>query len=256
MSDNKKTRRGLFGFIIGSVFGYFLGTGAIANLLREQGIRITTENEQQTTGGERTVTVTNTVTQATTSNSPVSMSTQTMTTQGQTSINWKTKFKELLNKSGLINPEKIKDLPKPYLRLDYTWNSIKQLTNSPSWPPGPNQPIELSFDVSNMGTFPAITCYIDVLEGPPLDNQSPAPLSEYELRDRKIFTFQPGAQKTIKFNNIYLKNQSGLLLGIIYDPLLDPKGWNINGPISWENRHLHHAGFDKNGSIVAYNKQT
>ena len=247
MSNNKKTRRGLFGFIIGSVFGYFLGTGAIANLLREQGIRITTENEQQTTGGERTVTVTNTVTQFT-----QTMTTQVQKTNGKTSINWKTKFKELLNESGLINSEKISELPKPYLRLDYTWNSIKQLTNSPSWPSAPNQPIELSFDVSNMGTFPAITCYIDVLEGPPLENQ--APLSEYELRDRKIMTLQPGAQKTIKFNNIYLKNQSGLLLGIIYDPLLDPKGWNINGPISWNNRHLHHAGFDKNGSIVAFNK--
>ena len=57
-----------------------------------------------------------------------------------------------------------------------------------------------------------------------------------------------------KSKTIYLKNQSGLLLGIIYDPLLDPKGWNINGPISWNNRHLHHAGFDKNGSIVAFNK--
>ncbi len=250
MSDNKKTRRGLFGFIIGSVFGYFLGTGAITNLLREQGIRVTVD-EQQT---KETVTITESVGGVNTITVTEGQTTQQKQgTTGQSSKDWKTKFKKLLNEFGLINPEKINELPKPYLKLDYTWNSIKQLTNSPSWPPSPNQPIELSFDVSNMGTFPAITCYIDILEGPPLENQ--APLSDYELRARKIFTLQPGERhENMKFNNIYLKNQSGLLLGIIYDPLLDPKGWNINGPISWDNRHLHHAGFDKNGSIVAFNK--
>tara|TARA_B100000315_G_C14570665_1_gene585301 strand:+ start:316 stop:1068 length:753 start_codon:yes stop_codon:yes gene_type:complete len=249
LSNNKKTRRGLFGFIVGAVFGYFLGTGAVANLLRDQGIRVTVDEQQtketvtvtERAGGVNTITVTEGQTTQ-----------QKQGTTGQSSKDWKNKFKEIFHKYGLIDQAKVTDLPKPWLSIDYTWNSIKQLTNSPSWPPGPNQPIELSFDVSNMGSFPAITCYIDVLEGPPLGEQ--APLSEYELRDRKIMTLQPGTQKTIKFNNIYLKNQSGLLVGIVHDPLLDPKGWYIDGPISFHNRHLHHASFDKASSIAEFKK--
>ena len=85
-----------------------------------------------------------------------------------------------------------------------------------------------------MGNFAAITCYTEVYEGP---GGYSTPLSGYELRGRKVITLQPGEEREVSLPWVRTR-QSGRIVGIAYDPVLDPKNWYLDQETPHHNRHV------------------
>lgn len=115
-------------------------------------------------------------------------------------------------------------IPKPY--LDCSSKFGPQLRDLAI-----NEVSSMSFQVWNDGNFPAWTCYVELYEGPAGYN---SPLSAYELRGRKIISLRPGERMDVSVPWVR-KKESARVFGIVFDPLLDPKDFQL---VEQRNRHI------------------
>lgn len=114
--------------------------------------------------------------------------------------------------------------PRPW--LDATSNFGPQITAFRVDEPG-----QVSFTVWNEGSFPAWTCYVELYEGP---GGYTTPLSGYELRGRTIITLHPGERREVVVPWVR-KQKTGRIVGVVYDPLLDPRDFT---EVEQFNRHI------------------
>lgn len=115
-------------------------------------------------------------------------------------------------------------IPKPY--LDCTSHFGPQLREL-----APNEPGQLSFTVRNDGNFPAWTCYAELYEGP---RGYSRPLSDYALRGRTVLSLRPGERREVLVPWVR-REASARIVGIVSDPLLDPKDFAL---VEQYNRHI------------------
>lgn len=115
-------------------------------------------------------------------------------------------------------------IPKPYLNC--TSNFGPQLNAL-----AVNEMSEMRFTVWNDGNFPAWTCYVELYEGP---GGYSHPLSDYELRGRKIITLRPGERREVAVPWVR-RRETARVVGILFDPLLDPKDFTL---VEQRNRHI------------------
>jgi hypothetical protein len=135
---------------------------------------------------------------------------------------WRDRKKQREEEGTLYVPER--PMPKPY--LDCTSNFGPQLNTM-----GLNERGQLSFTVWNDGNFPAWTCYAELYEGPWGYSH---PLSAYALRGRTVLSLRPGERREV-FVPWVRREQSARIVGIISDPLLDPKDFTL---VEQYNRHI------------------
>lgn len=115
-------------------------------------------------------------------------------------------------------------MPRPY--LDCTSNFIPQIV-----PLIVDEPGRVSFTIWNDGNFPTWTCYVQIYEGP---EGYTHPLSDYKLRGQTIITLQPGERREVTLP--WVRSQhTGRIVGICFDPLLDPKNFTL---VEHYNRHI------------------
>jgi hypothetical protein len=146
----------------------------------------------------------------------------------RTTPDWQKKFSSSLKDArGSVSQQELKELPRPWIKASSNFGP--QINNQSI-----NQPGEISYTVSNMGNFAAITCYTEVYEGP---GGYDIPLSGYELRGRKVITLQPGEEREVSLPWVRTR-QSGRIVGIAYDPVLDPKNWYLDEETPQYNRHV------------------
>jgi len=152
----------------------------------------------------------------------------------RTTPDWQKEFSSSLKDArGSVSQQELKELPRPWIKAS---SNFGPQINSQSI----NQPGEISYTVSNMGNFAAITCYTEVYEGP---GGYSTPLSGYELRGRKVITLQPGEEREVSLPWVRTR-QSGRIVGIAYDPVLDPKNWYLDQETPQYNRHVTSVHFD------------
>lgn len=116
------------------------------------------------------------------------------------------------------------EMPRPY--LDCTSNFGPQILAQ-----NLNEAGTILFTVWNDGNFPAWSCYVEVYEGP---GGYTSPLSDYELRGRAIITLHPGERREVSLPWVR-RRTTGRVVGIIHDPLLDPKDFAV---VEQVNRHI------------------
>lgn len=116
------------------------------------------------------------------------------------------------------------EMPRPW--LDCTSNFGPQILAQSL-----NQPGMIAFTVWNDGNFPAWSCYVEVYEGP---GGYSSPLSAYELRGRAIITLHPGERREVSVTWTR-RRMTGRVVGIVHDPLLDPKDFAV---VEQHNRHI------------------
>lgn len=124
-------------------------------------------------------------------------------------------------------------MPRPY--LDATSNFAPQISALQVGEHG-----SVSFTIWNDGNFPAWTCYVDVYEGP---GGYTSPISDYELRGRAIITLHPGEKREVSLPWMR-QRKTGRIVGMVYDPLLDPRGFLV---VEQSNRHItsvHYSNLD------------
>jgi len=135
---------------------------------------------------------------------------------------WRDRKKQREEEGTLYVPER--PMPKPY--LDCTSNFGPQLRSM-----GLNERGQLSFTVWNEGNFPAWTCYAELYEGPGGYSHS---LSAYALRGRTVLSLRPGERRDVLVPWVR-REQSARIVGIVSDPLLDPKDFTL---VEQYNRHI------------------
>jgi hypothetical protein len=101
-------------------------------------------------------------------------------------------------------------VPRPYPYLNCT-SDYHRPDAQFVIPPGGGT---LKLTVWNEGNFPAWTCYVEVREGS-------GPLSDFELRGQTIITLQPGERRDVMLQ-VVPEQVGAHLVGVCYDPLLDP----------------------------------
>jgi len=77
--------------------------------------------------------------------------------------------------------------------------------------------------VTNKGNGVSFTSYVEVYEGPAGYTH---PLSDYRLYDYKIITINPGQTVDVQLNWSRLL-PVGRVLGVCFDPFLDPRGFHL-----------------------------
>lgn len=117
-------------------------------------------------------------------------------------------------------------VPMPRSWLDCTSNFGPQILAQTR-----NQPASVHFPVWNDGNFPSWTCYVQVWEGP---GGYTHPLRDYQLRGQAIIALQPGERRevTVPWMRTLI---TGRIVGIVYDPLLDPIDFQV---VEQYNRHI------------------
>jgi hypothetical protein len=120
------------------------------------------------------------------------------------------------------------ELPYPYLKIDYPMPSSFSAVNAPCMGSeiiiiqrdlyeGDHQ--QETFKVTNLGNFPAWTCYIEAFNTDfGCDNQ----LSKFERVGRTTLSLQPSESREITFSWTARYPGGGAIVGICHDPLLDP----------------------------------
>lgn len=124
-------------------------------------------------------------------------------------------------------------MPRPY--LDATSNFAPQISALRVGETG-----TITFTVWNDGNYPAWTCYVEVYEGP---GGYTHPLSEYELRGRVIITLHPGEKREVTLPWVR-QRKSGRVVGIVYDPLLDPRGFSVVGQYDRHITSVHYQNLE------------
>jgi hypothetical protein len=157
------------------------------------------------------------------------------------SLSWKEAVQKWLrkireeHKRGQIDPKHGRRFPLPRPYLDCTSHFGPQII-----PLKIGQTGSVSFTVWNDGNFPAWTCYVEVYEGP---TGYTSPLSDYEIRGRRIITIQPGETREVTLPWVRMR-RTGRIVGICYDPLLDPRDFVL---VEQYNRHItsvHYVNLD------------
>lgn len=115
-------------------------------------------------------------------------------------------------------------IPKPF--LDCTSHFGPQIQAL-----GLNEPGMVSFTVWNDGNAPAWTCYVELYEGPAGYSH---PLRDYDLRGRTIVSLRPGERRDVAVPWVR-KRTSARIVGVVFDPLLDPKDFEL---VEQYNRHI------------------
>ncbi len=124
-------------------------------------------------------------------------------------------------------------MPRPY--LDATSNFAPQISALRVGEAG-----TITFTVWNDGNYPAWTCYVEIYEGP---GGYTHPLSEYELRGRAVITLHPGEKREVTLPWVRLR-KSGRVVGIVYDPLLDPRGFTVVGQYDRHITSVHYQNLE------------
>lgn len=119
--------------------------------------------------------------------------------------------------------------PRPY--LDATSNFGPQIIALATGEAG-----TVRFTVWNDGNYPAWTCYVELYEGP---GGYGHPLGDYELRGQRLVTLHPGERREVSVPWIR-ERQTGRVVGLVYDPLLDPRGFDV---VEQSNRHITSVHF-------------
>lgn len=115
-------------------------------------------------------------------------------------------------------------MPRPW--LDATSNFGPQISSLRIGEAG-----SISFTVWNDGNYPAWSCYVEVYEGP---GGYTHPLSSYALRGRRIITLHPGERRDVHLPWVRME-QTGRVVGLVFDPLLDPRDFDV---VEQFNRHI------------------
>ncbi len=124
-------------------------------------------------------------------------------------------------------------MPRPY--LDATSNFAPQISALRVGEAG-----SVSFTVWNDGNCPAWTCYVEIYEGPAGYTH---PLSAYELRGRAIITLHPGERREVTLPWVR-QRKSGRVVGMVYDPLLDPRGFEVVGQFDRHITSVHYQNLE------------
>ncbi|MDT8898211.1 hypothetical protein QYE77_08015 [Thermanaerothrix sp. 4228-RoL] len=124
-------------------------------------------------------------------------------------------------------------MPRPY--LDATSNFAPQISALRVGEIG-----TITFTVWNDGNYPAWTCYVEIYEGP---GGYTHPLSDYELRGRAIITLHPGEKREVTLPWVR-QRKSGRVVGIVYDPLLDPRGFTVVGQYDRHITSVHYQNLE------------
>jgi hypothetical protein len=120
------------------------------------------------------------------------------------------------------------ELPYPYLKIDYPQPSPFSGIVAPCMDSeitiiqrdlyeGDQQ--QETFKVTNLGNFPAWTCYIEAFN---TDFGCDKHLSSLERVGRRILTLQPSESQEITFSWRTRYPGGGAVVGICHDPILDP----------------------------------
>lgn len=104
------------------------------------------------------------------------------------------------------------DMPRPFLRI--TADLASQTAQY-----GLNEPGYITFLVHNGGHSPSTLCHVEVYEGP---GGYEHPLSAYSLRGSKVVSLQAGERRHVTLPWIRRRPGESRLVGLCYDPLLDP----------------------------------
>jgi hypothetical protein len=80
--------------------------------------------------------------------------------------------------------------------------------------------------VTNKGNGISFSTYVEVYEGP---GGYTHPLRDYRLCDYKIITINPGQTVDVKLNWTRLLPRHGRVVGVCFDPFLDPRGFQLVG---------------------------
>jgi hypothetical protein len=94
-----------------------------------------------------------------------------------------------------------------------------------------NQPGNVSLTVRNDGNAPSWTCYVELYEGP---WGYIHPLGDYQLRGRAIVSLCPGERRDVLVPWVR-RESAARIVGIVFDPLLDPKDFALVGQ---HDRHV------------------
>ena len=118
----------------------------------------------------------------------------------------------------LTPPNQEKEL-YPYLQIEHRSDS-----------PLPSQlPTEERFIIHNDGNVTSWSCHIEVYGGVANDGTpfgSNTPLSQFKILGQKVITLQPGAHIEVSvptlWNNLGSSIQGVIVIGVCYDPVIDP----------------------------------
>jgi hypothetical protein len=130
----------------------------------------------------------------------------------------------------------------PYLRIE----GVDNLCLTPPTPPAGTciswtYPPDVRYIVRNDGNLPAWTCYVESYMG---EHESD-PISACELVEQEIIVIQPGEQREVRLNwkptcgGRVLRE--GFVIGICYDPLMDPLGPRDSILVGSNDRHIARA---------------
>jgi hypothetical protein len=114
--------------------------------------------------------------------------------------------------------------PRPYLDIAATF--APQISASQV-----GEDSTVTVRVWNAGNVPAWSCYVEVYEGP---GGFATPLADHIPRGQAIITLHPGEQREITLP--WRRDaRTGRIVAIIFDPILDPKGFTV---VPQTDRHL------------------
>ncbi len=130
-------------------------------------------------------------------------------------------------------PRRPDGMPRPW--VDATSNFGPQITALKVGEEG-----SVSFTVWNDGSYPAWNCYVEVYEGP---GGYTSPLSAYELRGRRIITLHPAERKQVHLSWVR-KQRTGRIVGLVFDPLLDPLDFDAVEQINRHITSVHYVDLD------------
>jgi len=86
------------------------------------------------------------------------------------------------------------------------------------------------FYVQNIGDAPSFCTVVELYAGPFHTERWDNPLRDYHLADRKIVIVHHGESKSVSlWYRRAAGTGSGTLVAVCYDPLLDPRGFRMDG---------------------------
>jgi hypothetical protein len=139
---------------------------------------------------------------------------------------WREGISEWWRQRQIDHPHHTPSVEMPRSRLDCTSHFGPQIVALATGEPG-----TVHFTVWNEGNFPAWTCYVQLWEGP---GGYSHPLRDYALRGQALITLQAGEQREVDLPWLRMR-QSGRIVGIVFDPLLDPIDFTL---VEQYNRHI------------------
>ncbi len=126
------------------------------------------------------------------------------------------------------DPDKGFMAPVLHINSDFT---------SDLFPSGVGDQQVATMNVTNLGNGASFNTYVELYDGP-WGYQNP--LRDYRLCKSKVISIQPGQKIAVKLTWTRM-HASGRLVGICYDPFLDPRGFNLVQQIHRHIASIHYA---------------